>query len=156
MTKSMWTPSRRTSHSKIMGINSPPFTAITASTLLGRLSTRCWNIATVTCFHLATSISEVRHWCWPITPGSQSVFQFIPKVFSGVEVMALYRLVKFFHTDFHTPFLYGPRIVHSHIVILVQKMAFSNLLPQNWEHRIVWNVIVCSSVKISFPLYWGT
>jgi hypothetical protein len=35
MTKSMWTPARRTSHSKIMGIN------ITASTLLGRLPTRC-------------------------------------------------------------------------------------------------------------------
>ena len=32
-----------------------PFTAITASTLLERLSTRCWNIAARTCFHSATS-----------------------------------------------------------------------------------------------------
>ena len=57
MTKSMWTPARRTSHSKIMSIKMefvPPFAAITASTLLGRLSTRCWNIAAGTCFHSAT------------------------------------------------------------------------------------------------------
>jgi hypothetical protein len=32
----------------------PPFAAITASTLLGRLSTRCWNIAAGTCFHSTT------------------------------------------------------------------------------------------------------
>jgi hypothetical protein len=31
-----------------------PSAAITASTLLGRLSTRCWNIALGTCFHSAT------------------------------------------------------------------------------------------------------
>uniref|UniRef100_A0A8C7SXM7 BPTI/Kunitz inhibitor domain-containing protein n=1 Tax=Oncorhynchus mykiss TaxID=8022 RepID=A0A8C7SXM7_ONCMY len=31
-----------------------PFAAITASTLLGRLSTRCWIIAAGTCFHSAT------------------------------------------------------------------------------------------------------
>ncbi|KAK6307892.1 hypothetical protein J4Q44_G00211630 [Coregonus suidteri] len=57
MDKSMWTPARRTSHSKIMGINMelvPFFAAITASTLLGRLFTRCWNIAAGTCFHSAT------------------------------------------------------------------------------------------------------
>ena len=50
----MWTLACRTSHSKIMGINMelvPPFAAVTASTLLGRLSTRCWNIAAETCFH---------------------------------------------------------------------------------------------------------
>ena len=55
--KSMWISARRRSHSKITGINMelvPPFAAITASTLLGRLSTRCWNIAAGTCFHSAT------------------------------------------------------------------------------------------------------
>lgn len=29
------------------------------------------------------SISGVGHWCWTIRPGSQSVFQFIPKVLNG-------------------------------------------------------------------------
>ena len=43
MTKSMWTPGCLKSHSKI-----------TASTLLGRLSTRRWNIAAGTYFHSAT------------------------------------------------------------------------------------------------------
>ena len=41
MTKSMGTPARRTSHSKIMGMNMkfvPPFVATSVSTLLGRLS----------------------------------------------------------------------------------------------------------------------
>ena len=53
------------SHSKNMGINMelvPPFAAITASTLQGRLSTRCWNIAAGTCFHSAT-----RALVWPGT-----------------------------------------------------------------------------------------
>ena len=31
--------------------------------------------------------------------GSQSTFQFIPKVFDGVEVRPTCRLVKVFHTD---------------------------------------------------------
>jgi hypothetical protein len=45
------------------------------------------------------SISEVGHWCWAISPGLQSAFQFFPKVLDGVEVRALCRLVKFFHTE---------------------------------------------------------
>ena len=47
------------------------------------------------------------------------MFQFIPKVFDGVEVGALCRPVKFFHTDFDRPFLYGPRFVHRGIVVLL-------------------------------------
>ena len=57
MSKSMWTPARQTSHSKLIGIHMelfPPFAAITAATLLGRLYTRCWNIAAGTCFHSVT------------------------------------------------------------------------------------------------------
>jgi hypothetical protein len=45
------------------------------------------------------SISEVRHWCWAIRPGSQSAFKLFPKVFDEDEVRALCRPVKFFHTD---------------------------------------------------------
>ena len=48
------------------------------------------------------------------------VFQFIPKVFNRVEVRALCRPVKFFHTDLDKPFLYGPRFVHGGIVMLKQ------------------------------------
>ena len=39
-----------------------------------------------------------------IRPGSQLAFQFIPKVFDGVEVRALCMPVKFFHTDLDKPF----------------------------------------------------
>ena len=101
MTNSMWTPARRTSHSKIMGINMElvPLCCYNSLHFSGRLSTRCWNIAAGTCFHSATSVTEVGHWCCAIRPDSQSVVQFIPKVFDGVEVRALCRPVKFFHTE---------------------------------------------------------
>ena len=72
-----------------------------------------------------------------IRPGSQSAFQFIPKVFGGDEVSALCRPVKFFHTDLDKPFLYGPRFVDRGIVMLKQERAFPKLLPQSWKHRIV-------------------
>ena len=72
-----------------------------------------------------------------IRSGSQSTFQFIPQVFDGVEVMALCRPVKFFHTDLDKPFLYGPCFVHRGIVMLNQEGAFPKLFPQSWKHRIV-------------------
>ena len=65
-----------------------------------------------------------------IRSGSQSVFQFIPKMFDGVEVRALCRPAKFFHTDLDKLFLYGPRFVHGGIVMLKQERAFPKLLPQ--------------------------
>ena len=69
--------------------------------------------------------------------GSQSAFQFIPKVFDGVEVRVLCRPVKFFHTVLDKPFLYGPPFVHGGIVMLKQERGFPKLLPQSWKHRIV-------------------
>ena len=72
-----------------------------------------------------------------IIPGSQSVFQFILKVFDGVEVRALCRPVKFFHTDLDKPFLYGSSFVHGGIVTLKEERAFPKLLPQSWKHRII-------------------
>ncbi|KAK6322617.1 hypothetical protein J4Q44_G00074090 [Coregonus suidteri] len=105
----------------------PPFAAITASTILGRLSTRCWNIApgTRALVRSGTDAGAIR-------PSSQSAFQFIPKVFDGVEVRALCRPVKFFHTDLDKPFLYGPRFV-----MLKQEGPSPKLLPQSWKHRII-------------------
>ncbi|MCI4382982.1 hypothetical protein PGIGA_G00021130 [Pangasianodon gigas] len=44
--------------------------------------------------------------------GVQSVFQFIPKVFSGVEVRALCRTLEFFHSNLNTPCLHEARFVH--------------------------------------------
>ncbi|MCJ8748396.1 hypothetical protein PDJAM_G00164290 [Pangasius djambal] len=52
--------------------------------------------------------------------GVQSVFQFIPKVFSGVEVRALCRTLEFFHSNLHTPCLHGARFVHRGVVMLEQ------------------------------------
>ena len=76
------------------------------------------NIPAGTCFHSATR-AFVRSGT-DVGPGSQTVFQFIPKVFDGVEVKALCRPVKFFHTHLDKPFLYGPRFVQGGIVMLKQ------------------------------------
>ena len=81
-----------------------------------------------------------------ISPGSQLEFQFIPKVFDGVEVRALCRLVKFFHTDLDKPFLYGPHFVHVDIVMLKQERGFPKLLPQSTQ---------LLSVKSLFRKKWG-
>ncbi|MCJ8736196.1 hypothetical protein PDJAM_G00256040 [Pangasius djambal] len=64
--------------------------------------------------------------------GVQSVFQFIPKVFSGVEVRALCRTLEFFHSNLHTPCLHGARFVHSDIVMLEQ--------CQFWRSRESWRL----------------
>jgi hypothetical protein len=53
-------------------------------------------------------------------------------VIDGVEVRALCRPVKFFHTDLDKPFLYGPRFVHGGIVMLKQETAFLKLFPQSF------------------------
>ena len=129
MTKSMWTPAHRTSHSKIMGINMelvPHIAAITGgSTLLGRLSTRCWNIAEGTCFHSTTrplgrsgtDVGRLGLACSRCSNSSQKVF-------------------KFLHTDLDKLFLSGPRFVHGDIVMLKQEKTFPKLLPRSWKHRI--------------------
>ena len=72
-----------------------------------------------------------------IRPDLQSAFQFITKGFDWVEVRALCRPVKFFHTDLKKPFLYGPRFVHGCFEMLKQERAFPKLLLQSWKHRIV-------------------
>ncbi|MCJ8738048.1 hypothetical protein PDJAM_G00031240 [Pangasius djambal] len=71
---------------------------------LWKLSTRCWSVA--------------GGW----RSGVQSVFQFIPKVFSGVEVRALCRTLEFFHSNLHTPCLHGARFVHRGVVMLEQDL----------------------------------
>ena len=75
----------------------PPFAAITASTLLGRLSTRFRSVFMGLLDHSSRSICEVTHWCWSRRPGSQSAL-IHPKVFYGVEVRTLCRPVQFIHT----------------------------------------------------------
>ena len=61
----------------------------------------------------------------------------VPLVFDGVEVNALCRPVKLFHTDLYKPFQYGPCFVHEGIVMLKEERTFLKLLPQSWKHRIV-------------------
>jgi hypothetical protein len=72
------------------------------------------------------SISVVGHCCWACIAE-----------FDRVEIRALCKLVKFFHTDLDKLFLYGPCFVHRGIVMLKPEKAFPKLLPQTWKHRMV-------------------
>ena len=47
-------------------------------------------------------------------------------MFDGVEVRAVCRPVKFFHTALDKPFLYGPRFVRGGIVMLKLEKASAN------------------------------
>ncbi len=95
------------------------------------------------------SISEVQHWCWVIRPGLQSVFQFIPNVFSGVEFTALCRPIKFFHAKLRKPLPYGPGVVHWEMSCWNSERPHSNCLEAH-----CWSVILFCSIKISKP--WKT
>ena len=82
----------------------------------------------------------------------QSAFQFIPKVFEGVEVRALCRPVKFFHTDLDKPYLYGPHFVHRGIIMLKQGLTQTVATKLEAQTRQK-NFIACCTVKIS--LHWN-
>ncbi|KAB5559430.1 hypothetical protein PHYPO_G00028930 [Pangasianodon hypophthalmus] len=52
------------------------------------------------------------------------MFQFISKVFSGVEVRALCRTLEFFHSKLVRPCLHRARFAHRHTVMLKQERTF--------------------------------
>jgi hypothetical protein len=68
-------------------------------------------------------------------------------VFDGIEVRALCRPVKFFHTDLDKPFLYGPRFVHAGIVMLKQERT----VPQTVA-RIYIYIYIFRQVALSWHL----
>lgn len=72
-------------------------------------SSGCWNMTAGICSYSDTS---VRHWCWAMRSGPQSAFQFIPNVFSGVQVWFLCGSVKFFPNRDNQIFLSRSHFVH--------------------------------------------
>ncbi len=82
-------------------------------------------------------IHLVEQWCWTRKPGSQSPFQFIPKVFDGVEVRVLSGPVKFFHVKLIQLTMSLCTLLcalkHSHAGI---ETAFPKLFPQSWKQSI--------------------
>ena len=141
MTKSMWTTAHRTPHSKIMGINMelvPPFAAITASTLLRRLFTRYWNLATGTCFHSATrglmrsgtdvrQLDLARSWC------SNSPQRCSMGLGSGLWTD---------QSSSSTPI----STKHFCMDLALCMGAFPKLLLQSWKHRIVYVIVLLISL----------
>lgn len=71
-------------------------------------------------------LQEQWHRCQETRSGSQWAFQFIPKVFKGIEI----RPSKFFHTNLAKLYIRGPRFGHRGTVTLAEERAVSILLPQ--------------------------
>lgn len=65
-----------------------------------------------------------------------------------IQIRALCRPVKFFHTHVLKLCLYRPRLVDRSIVMLIQERAFNEWLPYSWKHRILFNYILGYSIKI--------
>ena len=114
-----------------------PFAAITASTLLGRFSTRCWHIAVGTCLHSATRAlvrsdtdvgrlglarsrrSSLSQRC---TMGLRS------GLCAGQSSSSIPILTNHFCLDF--------ALCTGHCLAETGK-GFPKLLPKSWKHRIV-------------------
>jgi hypothetical protein len=71
-----------------------------------------------------------------IRPGPQSAFQFIPKVFDVVEVRALYRPVKFFHTDEQPIFVWTSLCAQGHCRAETGK-GLLQTVDTKLDHRIL-------------------
>ena len=68
---------------------------------------------------------------------SQLAFQFIHKVLDRVQVQALCRPVKFFHTKLGKAFLYGAGFVNRDSVFISFLFQQDKLLTQSWTNTIV-------------------
>lgn len=87
---------------------------------------RFWNLAAGNAAIQPQEHTEVRHWCWGIRSGSQLVYQFIRNLLDGVEVGALCRPLKFFHTN------------------LEKHLFFSNVFLGHF-----WNFLIVDRVEIA-------
>lgn len=96
-------------------------------TLIGSSASLCCymedlNMSVMSCYCSDMSISAIRHCFWVLGVWFTVAIQFIPKVFSGVQVWILWwpvhRLTK--------SFLYGSCFVHTAIIVLGQKKPFPN------------------------------
>lgn len=94
--KGMWTPDH---HVHMHLLNIPfqiysLFVVVINSFYLWRLSTRCWSVVVEICVHFATWASVSVRQVWSVM-----VFQFIPKVVSGVGVRPVCRTFKIFYCN---------------------------------------------------------
>lgn len=77
--------------------------------------------------------------------GSQSTFQFILNVVSGVEILALCRSLKFHHTKLFKLCLYGLCFVHRGIFMLEQEKGLPNCCHKVRSRRCL-HIFVCYSI----------
>lgn len=104
------------SHFKTMG-NS--YAVVTASTPLGKLSIRFWNLSHI-----------VKH---QSTRPNIILIQFTQKVLDGIEVEALCCARKFIHTKFRQTLWHLPN-AKGRCRVETQR-AFSQVLPHHWKHQ---------------------
>ena len=125
----------------------PHFAAVTASTRLGRLSTRFWSVSVGNlCPFSRKTICKVRHWCcdWRYNFSQRFSVGLRSVVCAGLSSSSTTNLSN------HAP----PCLVHRGTVMLEQERDFPKLFPQSWKHTIVSNVFVCCW-SINVILHWN-
>lgn len=134
----------RTFHSKTMAINME-FHILWPPVFWDDFPQYFLSVSVRICTH-----SAKRGWpgTWKGRTGLLWVFQFISKVFSRIEVRALFRTLEFLKTKLIKPYLYGAGFVPRDTVMLEKKWIW----PQNWKHTFVKNVFICCSINCT--LHW--
>jgi len=118
-----------------------PFAAMTASTLLGKLSTRFRSVLMGIFNHSSRSA------LWGQTLMlDEKAWLAVSALIHPKSVLLGCRPVKFFHTKLTHSCLYGPCFVHWCSVKWEQEGAIPKLFPQSWEHEIVQNLLVYWSI----------
>ena len=126
-------------------MSAPPFAAITASTLLGKLSTRFRSVYGSFWPFFQKHICEVRHWCW-----TESLAHSLRSNSSQRCSIGLRSGLCAGQSGSSTPnwliHVFMDLALCSGAVMLEQEGAIPKLFPQSWEHEMVQNLLVCWSI----------
>lgn len=107
-----------------------------------RLLPRCWTLAVGICSDSVTRASVKSDTGVGWMPGSQLVFQFIPKVSDEVELKVMCRSVKFFCNKVRKLCLYGSGFVVSGIFMLKQETVATKFRTTGLSK--IWSCAVAS------------
>lgn len=90
-------------HTCLLFISFMIYSPSAVSTSTGKIFSRFQSKVVRSCGLLS---QEVTHWCQVRSPGTQSAYQFLPKVFGGVELRALCKPLKFSQANHGKPYFF--------------------------------------------------
>ena len=135
----IWTPARLTSHSKIMKwiLTWSHLCCYNSSHSSGnsfhQMLEHCWGDLPPFSHRC---ISEVGRWCWVLRPGSQSAFQFIPKVRLGWGQGSVQTSQVLPHKSWQTISVWTSLCARGHCHTETGK-SLPKTVATSWKHRII-------------------